>query len=856
MNAFTLTGEFLLKGDKEAISSIDNIDKKAGGLGGAFANAGKVAAIGLAAVTTVAVAVGGAVVSMTKDAIGFEKQMAEVFTLLPGITKEAMDSMNADVLDFAKNMGVLPDKVVPALYQAISAGVPKDNVFDFLETAQKAAIGGVTALETAVDGISSVVNAYGADIIDAGKTSDLMFTAVRLGKTTFEELSASLFQVIPTASALGVRFEDVTAAIAAMTAQGTPTSVATTQMRQMLVELSKEGGKTSDTFKEISGQSFKDFIASGGGVADALELMKGHADENNIGLNDMFSSVEAGNAALALGGKGAETYGANLREMNMAAGATDAAFETMETTGARAMEKIMAGIETMKIQFGQEFLPVFKDVLMPLISGTIIPLFASLLEKIKPIAVKLVELVPVLVDKLAPAFLSLVDVVGGTFIDIFAEIVKNVLPPLIDLFEVIVSKILPPFMKLFGEIVSRILPPFMEIFGIIVEKILPPFLELFTVIIEKVLPPFMDLFMILVDTILPPLIEFFAMLVETIMPPFIEIIELVMEILKPFIDLFAELMAAILPPLMDLFTQLVQAILPPLLDILKLIIEYAIKPLLDLFGKLIEWAMPYLIMAIEYLANVIIPAIINVFADWHGTVEKLKLFFETLGMVFQIIWNAIKEYFINLWNDIKQAFLAPIIWIGETIFTKFNEIKTNVELIWNGVRDFFIGIWDSIMEKVDAFKEKFVGAWNFIKDGVKGAINSVIGFINRMIDGLESGINSIVHALNRINFEIPSWVPKYGGEKFGLSLREVNLPSIPQLASGGIITSPGYALVGEQGPELLRLPAGAQVEPLGKSSGINIEQMNITSPKPLTESEIKRQLDLLSRELGYRLGMA
>ena len=67
--------------------------------------------------------------------------------------------------------------------------MPPDNVIDFMRTATEASIGGVTDLETAVDGITSVVNAYGEEAISASKASDLMFTAVKLGKTDFTQLS-------------------------------------------------------------------------------------------------------------------------------------------------------------------------------------------------------------------------------------------------------------------------------------------------------------------------------------------------------------------------------------------------------------------------------------------------------------------------------------------------------------------------------------------------------------------------------------------------------------------------------------------------------------------------------------------
>lgn len=341
------------------------------------------------AVAGVAAGVAGAVKSVNAFA-SLEQGMNEVFTLLPDISEPAMQQLTDDVRTFSKEMGVLPDDVVPALYQAISAGVPKENVFDFLETAQKAALGGVTDLTTSVDGITSVVNAYGEDVVNATEASDLMFTAVRLGKTNFEELSASLFQVIPTASALGVGFEDVTAGLAAMTAQGTPTKVATTQMRQLLVELSKAGGQASEAFTDIAGKPFADFIAEGGSVAGALELMQESADKNGVALQDMFGSVEAGAAALSL--TGSDAFVDNLEEMGKSAGATDAAFETMDQGLSRTWERIKAVFAVALTDIGERLAPFVQKA-------------ADLFEKVLPKAIDF------FMGVLGPAF----DVIGGIF---------------------------------------------------------------------------------------------------------------------------------------------------------------------------------------------------------------------------------------------------------------------------------------------------------------------------------------------------------------------------------------------------------------------------------------------------------
>jgi TP901 family phage tail tape measure protein len=288
----------------------------------------------------------------------FEDRMNEVFTLLPDASKRTFEGMSADVRAAGSDMGRLSEETVPALYQALSAGVPKDNVFEFLDVAHQTALGGVTSLEQAVDVLTTTVNAYGAENITAAEASDLLFTAVKGGKTTMDELGRFMFQVIPTASALEVEFGNITAAMATLTAQGTPTRVAATQLRQLLVELSKDGSKASDTFKEMAGVSFAQFIQQGGNVQQALELMAMAAERDGVALQDMFGSVEAGNAALGLTGAGAAKFTQELENAANAEGATAEAADRMNTSLARQEEVVLAMKEQYKLLVGEAISPL------------------------------------------------------------------------------------------------------------------------------------------------------------------------------------------------------------------------------------------------------------------------------------------------------------------------------------------------------------------------------------------------------------------------------------------------------------------------------------------------------------------
>ena len=283
----------------------------------------------------------------------FESGMAEVSSLLPDASEQQMDELGKGAREIAKSTGAEISDVTSAMYQAISASVPQDQVLGFLETAEKAATGGVSDMETAVDAITSVTNAYGTDTISATEASDKMFSAVKLGKTTFDELAGALYNVVPTAVGAGVSFDDVTGALAAMTAQGVPTSVATTQLRQAIVELSDSGSNTGKKFKELAGTGFRDFIASGHNLSDAFQIMQKEADATGVGVNELFSSVEAGNAVLSLSGSHAQLFSQDIAAMQDSAGATDTAYGKMTNTLEHRTDVLKAQFEDIKTSAGE-----------------------------------------------------------------------------------------------------------------------------------------------------------------------------------------------------------------------------------------------------------------------------------------------------------------------------------------------------------------------------------------------------------------------------------------------------------------------------------------------------------------------
>jgi TP901 family phage tail tape measure protein len=341
----------LVGNDSQLRKTLKGASKKLGAFGKSVTKLGVTSA---AAFGATAVAIGTKGVMAFSE---FESGMAEVMTLLPDAGEEMFGSLSDQVKDFSKEFGVMTSDAIPGLYSALSAGVPPDNVLSFMETAQKAAAAGVTSLESAIDGISSVVNVYGSEVISATEASDLMFTAVKLGKTTFEEIGASISTMAPIAAAVGVPFEALTASIANLSAGGTPTSVAANQMKAAMAELAKGGTKADMAFRDLHGVGLAQFLEGGGTFDEAIISMADGADAAGISVLDMFGSIEAGQGILALTADGGEKFQATLADMQASGGATQTAFETMDATLGASFSKIRANLEVLAIEIGEKVAP-------------------------------------------------------------------------------------------------------------------------------------------------------------------------------------------------------------------------------------------------------------------------------------------------------------------------------------------------------------------------------------------------------------------------------------------------------------------------------------------------------------------
>jgi TP901 family phage tail tape measure protein len=313
----------------------------------------------LALIGTAAIAGAAAAIHMAAD---FETAMSQVATLSPAVAKN-IGGISKQVLELSQVMGVDATKSATALYEAISAGVPAENAIDFLKIATKSAIAGVTDTATSVKGLTTVLNAYKLPASEAEKISDIMFQTVNLGVVRFDELNASMSQVIPMASALGVGFADVGAAVATITKQGTPAALATTQINAAMVALQRTTPEMDKVLKNL-GYTTGTAMLKTLGFQGTMEALRKEADRLGIPLIELTGRLEGTSAILQLTGKNAEGARADLEAIRGSTGSTGNAFEIMNKTMNRSLESLQASFGVIMIQIGSKLLPAITPLIV------------------------------------------------------------------------------------------------------------------------------------------------------------------------------------------------------------------------------------------------------------------------------------------------------------------------------------------------------------------------------------------------------------------------------------------------------------------------------------------------------------
>lgn len=252
------------------------------------------------------------------------------------------------------------------------------------------------------------------------------------------------------------------------------------------------------------------------------------------------------------------------------------------------------------------------------------------------------------------------------------------------------------------------------------------------------------------EQLLPPLLELAEQIFPILADLLLTLIPIIADLASELLPIIVEVLDILLPPAM----QIIEQLLPPLLELLE--------PLLGLLSPLLELLTPILdlvVAIITPIGQLISDCITPLTSGVDGLTSGLGPLNDALTWVSDVLQNNVQisiEMVKSGIDTLKEAFG------GITDFLS-GVFAGDWEAAWLGLADYFSAIMDGI-------KETFKIPLNYIIDG----INKFIG-----------GLNGLA---------IPDWVPGVGG-------KSMDIPTIPRLATGGVLERGQIGLLEGTGAE-------------------------------------------------------
>ncbi len=317
---------------------------------------------GLAGLTKGAALAGAGVAALSVKLAGdFSKRLAEVSTLMDNTSEKSIKQMGKELRLLSQTSGLALSSLSKAKYDVVSAGFAgAAESAQILATSTQLAVGGVTSAASAADLLTTSLNAYGLSANQVNDVSDTLFTTVKLGKTTMDELAGSLGKVLPIAKSAGVSFQAVGATMATLTAGGINTAESTTALRGAIIALTAPVGAAAEAMSE-AGIETKRFDDGSLDLVGTLEQFQG-MDPNT--LRKFIPDINAMNAISALADN-VDGLSENLLDFEKRTGATETAFNKMAGEFNTQMGMLKNAAQSVMIEIGdviiEAILPSIKN---------------------------------------------------------------------------------------------------------------------------------------------------------------------------------------------------------------------------------------------------------------------------------------------------------------------------------------------------------------------------------------------------------------------------------------------------------------------------------------------------------------
>ena len=404
--------------EAQAGASVARINAKLATTGAVMKKFGRTMSMG---VTVPLLLAGGAAFKMYK---GFESSMSKIVGLV-GVAQHQVDEWGKAIIKMGPALGKAPTELADALFFITSAGIRGAEAMDVLEMSAKASASGLGETKVVADLVTSAMNAYGKETLNAAMATDVLTATVREGKAQADLLAGSMGMVLPIASNMGVAFHEVGAAVAAMTRTGTGAQTASMQLRQILAALIKPAQQAEKAMWAMgtSSAALRKTIREDGLLKALMEIRELTNKYGEDTMAKVFPNIRALSGVLDIMGENLADNEEIFRSLAKAAGSTDTAFGAASKTVEFKLDQALSSLKTT----------------LTILGGTIAELLIPMFEK----WTKRFQKLTMWFDQLSHAQKRMVVRLGGLLAAIgpvsivLGFLATNVLPGLIRMFKVL-----------------------------------------------------------------------------------------------------------------------------------------------------------------------------------------------------------------------------------------------------------------------------------------------------------------------------------------------------------------------------------------------------------------------------------
>lgn len=376
-------------------------------------------------------------IGATKMFSAFEFTLAKVEGLI-GIAHNQTMQWGADMLQLSKTIGVGANSMADSLYLVTTGGIRSAKTMEIVKKSAQASAAGMGQASTIAKVLTSAINAYGEANLGVGESMDILMTAVREGSVEASDLVVSLDKIFPISSAMKVEFEEVGAAVAALTRTGTPARTAGMMIRRMLLGIQKPAQGATKALEDM-GSSFADLRNmvgnEKGGLLKALLHLKGLVEEfGEERLALVFPNLRSYLPALDILGENLEKNKVIWQEMLDTGGNFDDMLKVMHQTFQHKLNVALNASKQALTQLGHS------------IGKNLLPLIEKFTDKVNQLSdwwVNLSETTQNLIVKI-----TLFVGVAGPLLILFSSIV-NIVLSLVGALTAFVGAITAPISALF-----------------------------------------------------------------------------------------------------------------------------------------------------------------------------------------------------------------------------------------------------------------------------------------------------------------------------------------------------------------------------------------------------------------------